>query len=153
MKRISVMLLAAVAAVMMGRLFPRTDIEELEPVQVIYIRQAQGNLLIETDLGHTGAGQDLEEAVADLKRSASATVFLDTADFLILDTDRTVRLCDAAEFLRPGIRVCLTDGISDLQAAGKFLSVHGSPVTLARVQSGERNIPKLKCVGGRMEVE
>lgn len=153
MKRIGVMLLAAAAAVMLGRLFPRTDIGELEPVQVIYIRREQGKVLIETDLGHVGAGQDLEEAVEDLKQSAAASVFLDTADFLIMDTDCTVRLSEAAEFFRPGIRICLADGLSDLQAAGKYLEVHDLTVSLVRAQSGAENISKIRCVGGRIEVE
>lgn len=152
MKRIGVMLAAALAAAGMGNLFQSIDIGKLEPVRLVYIQQESGKLVIATDTGEMGMGDGFEEALAALKESASAEVFLDTADFLLLDDGCIGVLGETYDILRPGSKVCVADGSVDIEAAGDFLSFHRPGVTLAQCRSGEKEIPVLRTRGGRMEL-
>ena len=72
-------------AILSRRPHPARDVAMLEPVQAVYIYQKHGTLCIETDTGASGSGNTLTEAAADLKSSASGEIFLDTAEFLLLD--------------------------------------------------------------------
>ena len=64
--------------------FEATDVATLSPVEVIWLEQ-QGNLVrIETDGKDIGIGKSVLEALENMKRTAPGTVFLDTADYLIV---------------------------------------------------------------------
>lgn len=152
MKRLGLLIAAAAAAATLSGLFPGVDVGKLQPVQVIYIQRDGGKYLVATDTGDTGLGSDLETAIAALRQTASGKVFLDTADFLLLDKDCTGVLTAACDILRPGTEVCMTDGAVDLEAAGPFLSVHEPNKTLAQYAAGRSEIPTLKIREGRMEL-
>lgn len=152
MKRIGLMIAAFLVAAAMGNLFHRTDVGKLQPVQVIYISREQGQVAVSTDTGGSGAGKELAEAFAELRKSASGAVFLDTADYLLLDPDCMGLLKDNYEILRPGTRVCIVEGAVDVDTVGEYLSAHRPKVTLAQCRAGEKNIPILIIRGGRMEL-
>ena len=66
---------------------PARDIADLKPVRAIYIHMEGRTLHIETDTGDSGAGGDLSEAHEALRAEADGEIFLDTAEFLILDPE------------------------------------------------------------------
>ena len=128
-------LLGALAAVgILSRLpHPARDISELKPVQAVYLYQDGGKLCIETDTGDFGAGGSLSEAAADLSANADGEIFLDTAEFLILE--REIAITHAFyQYLRPGSKVCYADGPLDLTAAIEYLSAHPPKITLAHLR-------------------
>ena len=77
-------LLAAVG--ILSRLpHPARDIADLKPVRAVYLYIDGRGISIETDTGDSGSGRDLGEAADDLRAKADGEIFLDTAQFLLLD--------------------------------------------------------------------
>lgn len=133
-------LTAVLAAVgVLSRLpHPARDISRLEPVRAVYLYMEAGMLCIETDTGGFGSGADLTEATADLRAGADGEIFLDTAEFLILNPE-VPPAPDFYTHLRPGCKVCYTDTAPDLTAAAEYLAVHPPETTLAHLRT--RSIP------------
>ncbi|MBQ2919682.1 MAG: hypothetical protein IJE58_00735 [Oscillospiraceae bacterium] len=125
--------LAAIA--LLSRLpHPSRDISRLEPVQAVYLYMEAGELHIETDTGDHGSGHDLTEATDDMKESSDGEIFLETAEFLILDPQVPITP-DFYELLRPDCRVFFTTEKPDLPAAAKYLSIHTPKTTLAHLRA------------------
>ena len=80
-------LAAALTAVgILSRLpHPAKDIAKLKPVRAVYLYMELEKLHIETDTGDSGSGTTLAEAYSDMRSGADGEIFLDTAEFLILD--------------------------------------------------------------------
>ena len=113
---------------------PARDIADLKPVRAVYIHMEGRTLHIETDTGDSGAGADLTEACADLRSKADGEIFLDTAEFLILDPK--VPITEAFySLLRPDCRVTFTDAAPDLEKAAAYLAQHPPKLTLARLRA------------------
>ena len=120
-------------AVLSRRPHPARDVAKLEPVQVVYVRMDGAEFSVETDTGAKGTGATLTEAAADMKANATAEIFLDTAEFLLLHPAVPI----TEEFhtlLRPTCKVTFTTATPDLQAASDYLTIHETPVTLAQLR-------------------
>ena len=113
---------------------PARDIADLKPVRAVYIHMEGKTLHIETDTGDFGAGADLTEACADLRSKADGEIFLDTAEFLILDPKVPITE-EIYSLLRPDCRVTFTDAPPDLEKAAAYLSQHTPMLTLARLRA------------------
>ena len=130
---IPAIVLAAVA--IFSRLpHPARDIADLKPVRAVYIHMEGRNFRVQTDTGDFGAGADLTEACADLRSKADGEIFLDTAEFLILDSKVPVTEVFYS-LLRPDCRVTFTDAAPDLEKAAAYLSQHPPKLTLARLRA------------------
>ena len=101
------------AAAILSRLpHPAVDIARLDPVRAIYLYMDGAAMTIETDSGDSGSGADLEAAYADLRNNADREIFLDTAEFLILDPNVPITE-DFYELLRPTTQVvCSAEKLS-----------------------------------------
>ena len=121
-------------AILSRRPHPARDVARLEPVQAVYIYQKHGTLCIETDTGAAGSGNTLTEAAADLKASASGEIFLDTAEFLLIDPEVTIT-ADFHTLLRPTCGVTFTTAPPDLQATADYLTIHQPSVTLLELRA------------------
>lgn len=121
-------------AILSRRPHPARDVARLEPVQAVYIYQKNGTLCIETDTGAAGSGKTLTEAAADLKASASGEIFLDTAEFLLIDPEVTIT-ADFHTLLRPTCGVTFTHATPDLTAAADYLTIHQPFVTLLELRT------------------
>lgn len=124
-----------------------TEVSELLPVELLYICESEGQILVRTDTGHAGAGDTLETALADLKAVAPGRVFLETADYLIVTEETQHLLPQLWEILRPATEVCL--GIGADADAAEFLSVHKPNVTLNDLRGGNDRLPILIQTEGR----
>lgn len=130
---------------------PSTDVAALEPVEVVLVRQSERMVQVQTDTGANGCGDDLTSAVEDLKNHAMGQVFLDTADYLLLD----LKDMDHAELyplFRPSCRVCQCRGVEDLQQAGAFLKNHRPQNSLLQLRADERKLETLIQKEGAMEL-
>ena len=109
----------------------------LEPVSLVRIDRSGAGILVETDTGVKGQGEDFLAAIADLHDKAAAVVFLDTADWLLLPNGESIAVQDLLTVFRPSVRVCIWEGSLDCKTAASYLNVHEPSVTLAEVRAGE----------------
>ena len=109
---------------------PAKDISRLEPVQLVYVYEEAGLLRIETDTDCRGTGRTLSEAASDLRARADGEVFLETAEFLLLDPDVPVTP-DLFTLLHPSCKVFFTRQSPDLAGSAKYLSAHPPSIILA----------------------
>lgn len=152
MKRWLIFLGAMIVTGLVLRLpHPATDLSDLEPVEVVLVRQTEKGIEVETDTGAIGRGKDLTLAVEDLEEHAMGKVFLDTADYLLLE----IHDGDYERFysvFRPGCHVCLADGVEDLSQAGVFLQTHKPRNSLIQIRAGERMLEELVEKEGELEL-
>ena len=121
-------------AILSHRPHPARDVAKLEPVQSVYVYSKGGELCIETDTGAKGTGKTLTEAANNMKASASGEIFLDTAEFLLLDP--TVPITEEFHsLLRPTCTVTFTHATPDLQAASAYLTIHTPSTTLSELRA------------------
>ena len=123
------------AATILSRLpHPAVDIARLDPVRAIYLYMDGAAMTIETDSGDSGTGADLEAAYAALRTNAHREIFLDTAEFLLLDPKVPItEVFDS--LLRPDCRITFTDAAPDLEKAAAYLAQHPPMLTLARLRA------------------
>ena len=130
---IPAIVLAAVAV--FSRLpHPARDIADLKPVRAVYIHMEGRNFHVQTDTGDSGSGPDLAEACANLRSKADGEIFLDTAEFLILDP-KVPMTEEIYSLLRPDCKVTFTDAPPDLEKSAAYLSQHPPKLTLARLRA------------------
>ncbi|MBQ6839873.1 MAG: hypothetical protein IJO45_04190 [Oscillospiraceae bacterium] len=151
MKKWSVylLLLAVIPVLSFGGLGGE-DVGKLCPVQAVMIRRENDGLRIITDGGQSGWGEDVSSAMEDLKKTASANVFLDTADYLLLKPGTEVWLKELKHHLRPSCSVCYASGALDLVEAAAYLQIHQPSLTLTQYEAGQRDFSTLVYQEGRM---
>ena len=129
--------------------FRGTDIAKLAPVEVVWLSERDGQVSLKTDMGDFGVGEDMQAALEDMKASASGTVFLDTADYLIVEQGREELLEQAYTFLRPSCMICVAEKMPDLEVAAEYLSAHEPELTLREYRVDKGEIPELVEQEGR----
>lgn len=150
MKRILVYILAAAAALAIP--MESIDVGKLQPVGLVQVYKEKGNVIIMTDTGDIGEGDQVASAFEDLEKTTTGVVFLDTADYLLLSVDAADLLRDLSAYLKPGVKVCLADSGIDLVKAAEYLKVHRPPVKLGGCE-GVQNLPKLEQENGRLKLK
>ena len=124
-----------IAAAILSRLpHPAVDIARLDPVRAIYLYTDGAAMTIETDSGDTGTGADLEAAYAALRTNANREIFLDTAEFLILDPDVSITE-PFYELLRPTTQMVFSNEKPDLKTISDYLTIHPPEITLAKLRT------------------
>lgn len=139
-------------AVVGGPALKRSDVGSLQPVELIRLSSQNGWVLAETDTGEAGMGRTAAEAFDDLQESSARTVFLETADYLLLGHGGEELIPQVRQMLRPGCMLCLDAGNADLAAAAEYLSAHLAEQTILDYAAGERELPVLITSGGRMHL-
>ncbi len=129
------------------------DVSELMPVELVRISVSGGQVVLETDTGNMGAGKTVEAALDDMKATTAGTVFLDTADFLVVAKGCEGFVDAVSPYLRPACAVCLEDGKSKLEEAVAFLNAHEPQLTLQDWRTGEQKLPVLQTQEGRMRLD
>lgn len=119
-----------------------TDVGKLIPVEVIAISESEGMITVRTDTGDQGRGEDLSTAFADLKDSASGVIYLDTAEYVLLEPG-TERFVDTAEsYLKGDTKVCVAQEGIPLDDVANYLSVHHPGIRLEEV----REVAEIPCI-------
>lgn len=138
-----------VAAIFGPATFRGTDIAKLAPVEVVWLSERDGRVSLKTDTGDFGIGEDMQAALEDMKTTASGTVFLDTADYLIVEQGCEELLEQAYTLLRPSCMICVAEKMPDLEVAAEYLSAHEPERTLRQYRVEKGNIPELVELEGR----
>lgn len=131
--------------------FRGTDIGELAPVEVVWLTEKNGQVYLETDTGDMGWGADVRSALEDMKAAAPGSVFLETADYLIVEQGREVLLEQVYDVLRPSCMVCAAEKMPDMEAAASYLTAHEPQTTLRQRQVEQRSLSMLREQEGRFE--
>lgn len=135
MKRWLLLSAALAAVAFLSRLpHPARDISGLEPVEVVWLHMEERELVIETDTGAKGTGKTLSEASENMKTAASAEIFLDTAEYLIIDPGIPIS-SDFYALFRPDCKVCFTTASPDLEKAADYLSAHTPTTRLSELRA------------------
>lgn len=128
---------------------PAVDVGRLEPAEVVLLTETEHGIRIRTDTGAWGEGETLSDAVQMLKQSRDREVFLETADKLLLQGQLERYLGEICQLFRPETRICRAVGEPDLEAAGRYLSIHPASATLGELRAGEGNLETLILEEGR----
>lgn len=159
MKRILLWLTALAIPVMLGMLpLHGTDAGDLEPAQLLLAEADGGGLRIVTDTGAVGTGADPEQALSELTQTAQGSLFLQTAQSVVLTRNALSFLPQTAQSpkLRPAAKVYVLDGeLPDAAEAAGFLKNHEGGVTLGQVRAamlgaGRVTLPVLRNEDGRL---
>lgn len=129
--------------------FRGTDIAELAPVEVVWLSQSGGRVHLETDTGDMGEGENVQAALNDMKAAAPGAVFLDTADFLIVEQGGEELLTQVYDVLRPTCMVCISKKMPDMEAAAEFLAAHEPELSLRQYRVEKGTLPELIEKEGR----
>lgn len=100
-----------------------TDVGKLLPVEVISIAERNDEVLVRTDTGDMGRGKTLRDAFRDLEDTAPGVIYLDTAEYLLLETEIT----DApmlTDYLKESTHICAAEEGISIEGVAQYLSVH-----------------------------
>ena len=126
-----------------------SQVEMLQPVQLLQVTKLNGSIRLRTDTKDFGAGKTLQDAMEDLQATSEKRIFLETADMLILGENTEYLIPKLRRYLRPAVQVCrINEEMDPAQAAG-YLQNHRSPATLARYEEF-KELPQLRAAGGRL---
>lgn len=130
--------------------FAGTDIAKLSPVETVWLAQTESLISITTDGGDQGFGMTIAEALTNMHDTAPGTVFLDTADFLIVKSGNENLIAQVEDILRPSCCVCVANEMPDLAAAAQFLRAHEPSVKLKDLDDKPSAFPMLELQRGRL---
>ena len=128
-----------------------TEMGKLEPVEVVWLGEENGQVCLETDTGAVGRGEDVPAALENMKASALGYIFMQTADYLIVQTGAEPLLQQVYDILRPSCMVCKAETLPDMEKVAAFLEIHASPIILRQSQVEKSELPLLREQEGRFE--
>ena len=127
-----------------------TDIGSLRPVELVQLKEWNGLLILETDTGDRGWGLTIDQAVGKLKGTTPGQIYLDTADFLLLEEGMEKYLPQLSEYLKGGTRMLYASAGVDLQEAAAYLRIHKPS---RRMKEWGDPVEKLVLEGGKMHLK
>ncbi len=147
MKRLSIYIVA-IAALWWAPV-EGADIARLHPVEVVVIYQEENQVVIATDTGDVGEGDSGISALENLKATTSGTIYLDTAEYLLITEGAEDVAQELRHSLKKSVQVCMADREVDPVAAAQFLPAH---ITLPKLRTWnpENKLPYLKVLEKRL---
>ncbi len=106
------------------------DVAKLQPVETVAVYVENGRVVLETDTEDRGVGATALDALADMKAKALSVIYLDTAEYLLVQ--------DGAE--EQALQLCPLLG--DCVKVGKYLQ--GEVKQQAAYYEIHGKLPKLK---------
>ena len=143
-KRIA-LYIAATALLLLGD--RGVDIGQLRPVEVVQLYEKGGLLFLKTDTGDAGWGLTVDGAIAKLKKTTPGRIYLDTADYLLLEVGTEEYADSLKPYLKKRTAMVYGPEEMDLQAAAGYLRIHRPS---ARVKNGQNPAETLSIEGGKI---
>ena len=147
MKRI-LLYVAALALLVLGG--QGTDIGRLRPVELVQVMEQNGLLILETDTGDRGWGLTVDQAVGKLKETTPGLIYLDTADYLLLEEGMEKYLPQLRKHLKKGTEMAYAPKGIDLIEVVEYLSVHKPSRTIGK---WEKPAERLFMEGGKINLK
>ena len=116
----------------------RVELGKLRPVETLYVYRQEEQLCLQTDLGDTGIGMNVDAAVADLRESSAGVVFLDTAEYLIVESPEEKLIRELGRYVKQSVRLCEGVDRIDPSEATSYLSAHCPDTKLRDWEKGEK---------------
>ena len=137
--------IAALALLLLGG--RGTDIGKLRPVETVQLYEKGELLFLATDTGDVGWGLTVEQAVRKLKETTPGQIYLDTADYLLVEPGVEEHLPAMREYLKARTRVAYGPEGIDLEAVSASFRIHQPSGTI-----GKRSKPAemLSLEGGKI---
>ena len=104
----------------------RMDIAKLLPIQAVAMYEENNQIVLETDTGNIGRGEDATKALEQLKATTPAVVYLDTAEFLLVSEKAKSGVNELSQFIKPSVKVCVCDAAGRVKEATEYLNIHGN---------------------------
>lgn len=118
-------------------------LEELEPAQLLYVHEKNGEIMIQTDTGSWGRGSSPEAAWENLRESGTKKVLTETVGWLILEEGLEESRVKSWDRIRPAAEIYRSTDPVDPAAAAEYLKNHSANITLREVRMDRAAIPKL----------
>ena len=125
------------------------DVAQLQPVEVIAIYPQGDRVILTTDTGDIGIGNDAMAALENMRKTSTAVIYLDTAEFLLFSPGAEREVEALRSELKNKVKICNVSQPVDLEDAAKYLSVHGDLPCLRQWQPGQ-TLPILTIENSRL---
>ncbi len=102
----------------------KTDVGKLKPVQAVWISKQNGQIVLQTDTGDTGAGRTVGDALADMEAACLGIIYLDTAQFLLVSENALDQIPALRQHLKGSVKLCQWEGKGSISDAAKYMSAH-----------------------------
>lgn len=149
MKKIIIYVLILIAVLLVP--VERTDVGKLRPVQSVAIYGVDGVVIIETDTGDRGEGENAVAALEDLKRTTPAVIYLDTAEYLLVNEDMEGAVEHLRAYLKETVELYHYVGTPKLEDVTQYLEIHGNAPVLKEWRRG-KELPILDCREERVKI-
>lgn len=106
------------------------ELSKMKPIETIGVRRQDGCVVIETDTEDMGFGRTVEEAIEDLKETATGWICMDTTKYLLIAPEAREDALALKGMLKGNVRVCGYNGRVDMRTIGAYLSSHRPNVLL-----------------------
>lgn len=126
-----------------------TDVGKLQPVQAVSIGYDNQQVVMKTDTGEVGRGDTPELALENLKQTASAVIYLDTADYLLVEESAMNLISSMGKFLKSNVGLCQIAPEVDIAKAAEYLRVHSDLPKLKRWNT-DKTLPVLQMENERI---
>lgn len=149
MKKIILYVLILIAVLIVP--VERTDVGKLRPVQSVAVFGRDGLVVIETDTGDKGSGENALAALDDLKRTTPAVIYLDTAEYLLVTENTEGAVEHLRAHLKDSVELYHYVGEPKLEEVTKYLEIHGNAPLLKEWTEGQQ-LPVLDCREERIKI-
>lgn len=147
MKRILLYALLMAAALLAP--VERADVGKLRPIETVSVYRENDWVVLRTDTDDVGIGTTAIQALKNMKDSASGIIYLDTAEYLLIDKEAQDVAEELRDVLKGKVQLCLaTKEIEPLDAT-KYLSAHGGLPQMRNWKTGQE-LPALMQYGNRL---
>ena len=125
--------------IIVGALFfvplERVNVGDLAPVSAIAIREMNGTIELQVDVGYRGVGESVTEAVASMMGTATSVIYLATAEYLLVPPESTHLVEELRSYVKASVKVFVADLWPDIDEQVAYLNIHGKGV---RMRNWER---------------
>lgn len=149
MKRVFIYIILLVAVLLIPA--QRMDIAGLRPVQTVSVTRSAEGICILTDTDDMGQGSDVRSALEDLKATSPGYIYLDTADYLLVQEAVQEEALELKEYMSKAVRVYRVVGQPDLKKVSEFLQIHAGGLKLKQWNEGTE-LPVLDGTQERMRL-
>lgn len=130
----------------------RTDVAKLSPIEVIAVYQVQDTVELETDTGDVGKGTDAISALANMRQTSPAVIYLDTAQYLLIGQGAEAAAEELRKELKGSVKLCGIKGRIQLEDVSAYLEIHGS-LPAIKQWNRDDSIPVLMEKRGRLSLQ
>ncbi len=127
----------------------RLDVADLRPVQVIALYKEEKQVIIKTDTGDLGRGEDAPAALQNMRDTSPAVIYLDTAQYLLIGENTEEEVEKLRPVLKASVQLCAAEPVP-MEEVGAFLHVHGKLPRLESWKAGDP-LPVLGAQNNRLK--